>query len=174
MMLCDFGFASKGMLKIGEVEPGVTPESVKLAIDSSDKPKPSVTKSTRTSLFSFFADGWELMFNLRGIGWEFGTGGGLYVPKDWRNTESRTKWAIQSIPYMLAVYFSVDILDETLRCFPGLWDPSRSIWSYGNSPLENYAIGLLLHCMYGTFVVTREHTAVFPSLWRPLTLMRLT
>lgn len=131
----------------GYVTPAEKPGTTASETDTPLKPLRTVPpKSLPRAIVDFIYDGLELLFNARGIGWEFGTGEGLYIPKETRNVQNRMIFCLQTLFSILIHFLIMDIVDTILRATPGLGTPSGgSIFAFGSNTLEKYAISTGLH-----------------------------
>lgn len=98
--------------------------------------------SRSNPITSGFLDAAETLANLRGIGWQFGTGTGVYVPQDWRDTSSRWEFARQTLVSWLMYFTMFDLLTSLLKLVPGIGTTAGgSIFAFGgDSLLAKYAI----------------------------------
>lgn len=170
--LLDYTISPKPMLKMKEVEELSTPYSNgkhELAPSNGNgtpqaaSPIPSKSSPTSQSalrrVISFLYDGLELFFNLRGVGWEFGTGAGLQVPKHTRNVNNRAVFILQTIRGMMLQLFAIDLADTMLRSYLG--QSGGSIFAFGGNVFEKYAISTCLHLASGVIIVAGQFTWLF-------------
>jgi len=92
------------------------------------------------SLWSLIYDGAELVFSIRGIGWDYGTGTGLYVPRQWKNVNNRMVFILQAIMTLAFYTLVADFLCTILRLSPIGSPQGGSIFAFGNNIFEKYAI----------------------------------
>lgn len=111
-----------------------------------DDGKPAVT----SNFWSFVSDASELLYSQRGIGWKFGTGTGLHVAPDWRDTADRSTFLRQTLRALAWNYIILDCLNAALSSFANAG--GRSIFGHGSNLFENFLISTLLHCMTGFFL----------------------
>ncbi|KDQ11100.1 hypothetical protein BOTBODRAFT_466154 [Botryobasidium botryosum FD-172 SS1] len=64
-----------------------------------------------------------MCFAVRGIGWDFGTGSGLYVASTSRNVKNRSQFLFQTLTSAFQYYLSVDLLNTFLKLIPGVGTP---------------------------------------------------
>ena len=67
------------------------------------------------SLWSLIYDGAELVFSIRGIGWDYGTGTGLHVPQQWKNVNNRMVFILQAVMTLAFHTLVADFLCTILR-----------------------------------------------------------
>lgn len=120
----------------------------------------------QSKLKSFIFDASELVYAYRGIGWDYGTGAGLYVPPDWRNTADRDIFLRQTLHALARNYIILDVLNTALSSFPGgnATGVGRSIFGHGSNLVEGFLISTVLHCMTGFFL----YRGKFPQDATPL------
>lgn len=136
---------------MGEISPGVLGRSSQ---SNGNRKQSAQTRTVRTKLISFASDALELLYSYRGIGWEFGTGTGLYVAPDWRNTADRDTYLRQTLRALAWNYIALDFQSTALRSFAGwkLTGDGRSIFGNGSNFFESYLISSVLHLMTGFFI----------------------
>ncbi|KIY46682.1 hypothetical protein FISHEDRAFT_66353 [Fistulina hepatica ATCC 64428] len=112
-----YAFTKEGMVKIGEVAPGVT--------GTKDKNGPNGDARTPTRRPSWIPSGLydalELLFNCRGIGWKFGEG--VYVPKEDRPLE-RGAFLRSTFLRFVWNFFLLDVCETVVKLIPGIGSPS--------------------------------------------------
>lgn len=144
-----FGWAltPEGILKVDEIEPRKkrSPPKHQRRISQNDRSR------AVSSVTGFLGSALELIGNPRGIGWQFGTGNGLHLGQDWRNTESKNMFVLQSLWGVLLSYLAQDISETFMRIFP----PHNGIFVFGKNALQKYAVSTTLHLSYFGFVYPR-------------------
>src|SRR6266852_2356050 len=89
----DYGLSPAPFRKLSEIDKGDDSAKKTDGRLGSNGPggssTPSISKmplrSSLRSVASFIYDGAELICSFRGIGWDYGTGTGLQVPRQWKN-----------------------------------------------------------------------------------------
>lgn len=192
----ELAFASNGILKLGEREPGLI-ENPAIELDKINKEKDTSVAnghgstnnnvnrkihlrrgkgttlreiaqeqtSRRNQVFSGFLDAAEALASLRGIGWQFGTGTGLYVPKDWRDTSSRRTFALQTLGSWLAMFTMFDVLTSLIKLVPGVGTTQGgSIFAFGSNVFEKYAISLTIEFATGVAFIFGTRILVISTI----------
>jgi len=121
------------------------------------------------------------VFSFRGIGWEYGTGTGLHVPRQWKNINNRMVFILQAVVTLAFHTLVADFLCTILRLSPIGSPQGGSIFAFGNNIFEKYAIstgytilaGLIItvgmdqwHHIFMVLGVTFFSSD--PALWPPL------
>ena len=150
--LLSFALPKRGVLKTGETYPGVASQISQPNGNQEHAMAPMPIAQSK--LKSFIFDASELVYAYRGIGWDFGTGAGLYVPPDWRNTADRDIFLRQTLHALAWNYIILDVLNTVLSSFPGgnATGVGRSIFGHGSNLVEGFLISTVLHCMTGFFL----------------------
>jgi hypothetical protein len=97
-------------------------------------------QSSLRSAWSFIYDGAELICCFRGAGWDYGTGTGLHVPRQWKNVRNRKVFILQTILTLAFYTIVVDLLCTIIRLSPIGSPQGGSIFAFGNNTFEKYAI----------------------------------
>ncbi|EPT03396.1 hypothetical protein FOMPIDRAFT_87825 [Fomitopsis schrenkii] len=159
----DFTLAKNGRLKVGEKE--LPP------IGGSAKPKVATGKANgvangktngeanrhahppnpRTAIFpQWFRDASDIIFAMRGIGWDFGKG--LYVPKESRSLE-RGPFLRTTALSLLYNYMVIDILNTFFKLVPRVGTyRGGSIFLPELAPLPRYVLSSAIHLATGFIV----------------------
>ncbi|KAH9929800.1 uncharacterized protein B0H18DRAFT_996321 [Fomitopsis serialis] len=101
----DFAFARNGRFKIGEKELPPIGGTV----------KPQTGSREGRILPQWFRDASDIIFTMRGIGWDFGKG--VYVPKESRSLE-RGPFLRATVLSLLWNYIVIDVLDSLFKFIP--------------------------------------------------------
>lgn len=173
-MLMDLGLQRPGTLKMNEleapplstqpIEPNSTNSSVTLKENGTDHlTSPS---SNQHPLLDFVSRGFEFLCSVRGIGWKYGTGTGLHVPLDWRDTSSSKTFILQTLRSCIWHYIVMDLCDTATGLIPDL----RTLGSGGKSIFDyGYMISTGIHILTGMFLVSGRHLAVY-SFYHKITM----
>lgn len=107
--------------------------------------------SRRNPFVSGFMDSAEALASLRGIGWQFGSGTGLYVPPEWRDTTSRSRFVQQTLISWLIHFTLFDLLTSLIKLVPGIGTPNGgSIFAFGgDNVFKKYAISATIEFSTG-------------------------
>lgn len=158
ILLSYYGLTPEGVLKTNEITPGVyehSSEKAGLANGHSSTGSPNSFLSSIPGV-SFLAGGFELVAAIRGIGWKFGSGTGLYVPPDRRDRSNKGAFIAKSLVYFTYHMVLADLMQSSIRMlFPDIWDLNTSIFGRGSNFLESAAISTAIHCASGLFIVFR-------------------
>lgn len=158
VILLDLGLRKEGALKLNEVRPGslqqpLSPYNQGLNVSNGTRYGHLPRHITPTS---FLTGGIEYLTSVRGIGWKFGTGTGLHVADDWRDTSDRQTFLRQTLVSVVKSFFILDALNTALGRIPGLRviGGGGSLFAYGSNPIETAIISTTLHCMTGFLLVS--------------------
>jgi hypothetical protein len=114
------------------------------------------------SIASFFLDGLELASSIRGIGWQFGSGTGLKLPQEWKDTSNKRKFVFQTLLFLLGRLLLADALATSLHeLSPDIWAPGNSIFGRGRTLLESWLISTAIHCAAGLVIICRMFHPAF-------------
>lgn len=104
---------------------------------------------SRHRFFSaWFLDACDLMFDLRGLEWEYGSG--VYVPSETRSL-SRTPFIRATFWSFIQNYFLLDLFESLIKCFPGVGHPEGGTMFYPNLPLpQRLAVSTTIHIFTGS------------------------
>ncbi|KAF8312205.1 hypothetical protein DL93DRAFT_2098346 [Clavulina sp. PMI_390] len=149
-----FAWSKQGVLKVGEVEPGVrqVPSSNGNGKHNNKAKTPCEDPQHLSSSPNFLLRGSELLLNARGIGWKFGTGTGVYWAPDPRDLSSRSTYLRQTLWEILKSYILLDVLNSILA-HSNIRVAGGTIFGRGGNWLESLAISTFLTLVTGTFLV---------------------
>lgn len=140
-----------GVLKMNESAPGVLkPTDSASADEKTQTPKPQ-----RFSIFSFFYNAFELLINMRGLGWQFGTGTGLFVAEDPRDTSSKYTFLRDTLRNIFTHYLIADVCNYILVYYD-VRKPGGSLFGRGRNPVESAIISAGLTMVTSVFMVKSE------------------
>lgn len=159
------GLSLKGIYKHGEVDLGtVTIPGVDIIALIAQGEQQSIqnTATPRSPLWSdSFRDGIEILFSLRGIGWDYGTSTNIYVPPDHRDISNRNRFIRQTMKSALVSLIVADFFDIIMKLIPDVGDQEGgSIFAFGSNSMEQYVfstcISVLTVCqaLPGTYIST--------------------
>lgn len=96
-------------------------------------------------------DALELMFSLRGLGWDFGKG--VYTPPTTRPQE-RKPFLRATLASFLAAFLLLDIIDSAIKLVPGVGDPFGGSIFFADLPiLKRYLVSTTIHVLTGAGLV---------------------
>lgn len=137
----EWGWASKGRRLLTEVAPNVPKD---------EKVRAEQAKLTGVDFILYrLRDWWYLMSNLRGIGWDFGTGTGLKLPVVYKNEKVKQVWVTQTLTDIVRRYLILDVLGSFV--FLQTWVPAvathagGSIWSPDLPVWKRFLVGTAVH-----------------------------
>ncbi|KAH9837385.1 uncharacterized protein C8Q71DRAFT_599402 [Rhodofomes roseus] len=147
----DYAFVKNGRFKVGEKELppiGGTAKSQTTSVQGNGHAHPP---TQRDSVFpQWFRDASELIFTMRGIGWDFGKG--LYVPKESRSLE-RGPFLRTTVFSLLWNYIIIDILNSLFKLVPRVGTyRGGSIFLQELSPVPRYALSSAIHLASGFII----------------------
>ncbi|KAF8312930.1 hypothetical protein DL93DRAFT_1210928 [Clavulina sp. PMI_390] len=153
LKILELAISPHGMLKMGEIEPGVIE---KPAVEPDRATKPPQNASSRHPLVAGFVDAFEVCFSMRGIGWQYGTGTNVYLPPEWRDTTNKARFIRQTVALWLINCTLYDVITYGLRLVPGLGTPAGgSIFAFGGgSTVKKYLISVTITFFTGTTFIT--------------------
>ncbi|KAI0043453.1 hypothetical protein FA95DRAFT_1563311 [Auriscalpium vulgare] len=145
----DIAFARNGRHKQGENKLGSMHEPAIAAKPGSDAPGGAATlRRPGAVLPDWLEDSFELMFAMRGLGWVFGEG--VYTPVATR-PQARGPFLRATALSFLGNFLLVDLIDGTLKLFPGVGDPlGGSIFYPGLPWYSRYVVSTAIHGLTGT------------------------
>jgi Membrane bound O-acyl transferase family len=131
------------MLKVGESRPGV--------LKGKESANDPVSPSGHPFIAPWLYDTVELMHTMRGLKWKFGQG--MHIPKE---TKPRDR-----LPFIRATFMSflqnfllLDLLESTIKLFPGVGSPVGGSMFYTNlPPIWRYSVSTFIHMMTGTCLI---------------------
>ncbi|KAF8312929.1 hypothetical protein DL93DRAFT_1211109 [Clavulina sp. PMI_390] len=159
LKILEFAISPHGMLKMGEIEPGIVKKpaaELDRAMSGDLKSTPREHTSPRNPFVAGFVDAFEVCCSMRGIGWQFGTGTNVYLAPEWRDTTNKARFIRQTIALWLLNYTLFDVVTYGLRLVPGLGTPTGgSIFAFGGeSMVKKYLISATLAFFTGTTFIT--------------------
>ncbi|KAH9969520.1 membrane bound O-acyl transferase family-domain-containing protein [Russula dissimulans] len=150
----DLALARTGRLRQGEDVPGsmsVPALAAKDDSDSADDASANEHRQCTTLLPLWLQDTLELMFSMRGLGWDFGKG--VYTPPPTRPQERKPFLRATFISFLIC-FLIVDVIDTTLKLIPGVGDPTGgSIFFPHLAPPTRYLVSTAIHAITGTALV---------------------
>ncbi|RDB18044.1 O-Mevalon transferase yanI [Hypsizygus marmoreus] len=158
----EYALNKEGMLKIGEIRPGVmkgkgtyhgNPNGISSGnpTGTSNGHAAPVVDCNQSSVPPWLYDTIELTHTLRGLQWKFGQG--IHIPKQTRPLE-RQAFLHATLLSFIKNFLIVDFLESTLKLFPGVGSPMGGSMFYPNLPLFwRYSVATLIHMMTGTAIL---------------------
>ena len=154
----DLALAKTGRYKQGEVVPGsisVPAIALKGKPDNSDSPQEDEASASDRPFSAllplWLQDALELMFSLRGLGWDFGEG--VYTPPATR-PQARKPFLRATLSSFLLAFLVLDIVDSALKRVPGVGDPFGGSIFFPNLPLRTrYLASTTIHLLTGIALV---------------------
>ncbi len=157
----EFAFTKEGMLKIGEVRPGVLKEKRKFPKTSFDSPhyqlKLNGTANGMTngslplspqSPWKGLMDAFELIHTCRGLNFKFGQG--TPIPP-YRRPLHRQAFLRATLCSFLSHFIILDILESIIKLFPGVGTPSGGSIFYTSLPLlTRLVVSTTIHILTGS------------------------
>ncbi|KAF9468488.1 hypothetical protein BDZ94DRAFT_664427 [Collybia nuda] len=139
----EYAFTQVGMLKIGEIRPGL--------VKGKRSPAIQVNRPSHHTITPWLYDAVELAHTLRGLGWKFGQG--VHIPKETRPLE-RIPFLSATLRSFITNFLLLDLLECIIKLFPGVGSPIGGSIFYPNlSPIPRYLISTLIHIMTGTSIL---------------------
>ncbi|KAJ7212020.1 hypothetical protein GGX14DRAFT_621323, partial [Mycena pura] len=177
----EYAFTREGMLKLGERQPG---EQKGKEVDKSSAfangHAHAELPRTQQSNFQWLYDAFELIHTLRGLRWKFAQG--TYIPPHVRPLERRAFLRATLISFVVN-YLLVDLLESSIKIFPGVGEPTGGSIFYANlPPIPRYTVSTVIHFITGCALLagfgmiydllTLIAVGVFrsaPASWPPIT-----
>ncbi|KAF8312207.1 hypothetical protein DL93DRAFT_2082308 [Clavulina sp. PMI_390] len=161
-----FAWHEHGVLKMGEVEPGVPAISSTTNGNGNGNangkhkhkkthpktPHENAQLASASSSSNFFLRAFELLLNPRGIGWKFGTGSGIYCAPDWRNLSSRYAFLKQTLWQIGGNFLLLDMVNSILDR-SNVRVAGGTIFGRGGNWMESLAISTWLTVLTGLFLL---------------------
>jgi hypothetical protein len=135
--------------------PGTTSISAIIAAKAGNPDSPQDASDHQllaSSLFPLWLqDALELMFSLRGLGWDFGKG--VYTPPTTRPQE-RKPFLRATLASFLTAFLLLDIIDSAIKLVPGVGDPFGGSIFFADLPfLKRYLVSTTIHVLTGAGLV---------------------
>lgn len=169
----DFAWRKEGMLKIDEVQPGVTRNTNAVKANGDAHAKPA------TSRFAWLYDALEVILSNRGLGWKFGVG--IHVPREERSLE-RNSFLFATFISFVGNYMIFDLFESLIKLVPDVGTPHGGTIFKAELPFfYRYALSTAIHvatgsCILAGFELFYDFIAIFavlllessPSAWPPV------
>lgn len=122
--------------------------------------------SRRNPFVGGFLDSAEALASMRGIGWQFGSGTGLFIPPEWRDTTSRARFVQQTIISLLIHFTLFDVITSLIKLVPGIGTTDGgSIFAFGgDNVFRKYAISALIEFSTGVAFILGAFLKTFLPL----------
>ena len=152
----ELALARTGRHKQGEAVPG-SMSTPAIATATQDTPTDCPQDAGTDRPFDNFLPLWlqdalELMFSLRGLGWDFGEG--VYTPPTTRPQE-RKPFLRATFYSFLAAFLLLDLLDSVIKRVPGVGDPFGGSIFFPSLPAPSrYLASTAIHVLTGAALVT--------------------
>ncbi|KAI0004594.1 membrane bound O-acyl transferase family-domain-containing protein [Russula compacta] len=151
----DLALARTGRNKQGEDVPGtVSIPAVAVRDDDSDFPGDASSASKRqgaTLLPPWLQDALELMFSMRGLGWDFGKG--VYTPPPTR-PQQRGPFLRATLSSFLVGFLILDVVEALIKQVPGVGEPTGGSIFFSALPLSvRYLVSTAIHTFTGIALV---------------------
>ncbi|KAI0300363.1 hypothetical protein BC826DRAFT_1090365 [Russula brevipes] len=146
----DLALARTGRQKQGEDVPGTTAVAAK---DCADSPGDASAgeRQCATLLPLWLQDALELIFSMRGLGWDFGKG--VYTPPPTRPQE-RKPFLRATFVSFLVCFLIVDVAEAIIKLVPDVGNPAGgSIFFPHLPPPTRYLLSTTIHVLTGTALV---------------------
>lgn len=169
----DFAWRKEGMLKIDEVQPGVTRNTNAVKANGDAHAKPA------TSRFAWLYDALEVILSNRGLGWKFGIG--IHVPREERSLE-RNSFLFATFISFVGNYMIFDLFESLIKLVPDVGTPHGGTIFKAELPFfYRYALSTAIHvatgsCILAGFELFYDFIAILavlllessPSAWPPV------
>ena len=149
----DLALARTGRLKQGEDVLGTMSVPAIAAKDDSDSPGDASASERQCAalLPLWLQDALELMFSMRGLGWDFGKD--VYTPPPTR-PQQRKPFLRATFLSFLICFLILDVLDSAIKLIPGVGDPTGgSIFFPHLASPTRYLVSTAIHVLTGTALV---------------------
>lgn len=165
-MTLDFAFSQEGKLKAGEMSLPAIHEEPERVPSSPSSDSSTTTTSCRSetlaerTLPSSLMDAFEVSFELRGIGWQFGRD--VHVVRETRPLQ-RHAFLRANVECLFKNYLVLDICLATFKLLPGVGTTFGGSMYYASLPLMyRYAVALAITALSGFTLISGFH--VFNSI----------
>jgi hypothetical protein len=165
----DLAFARTGRQKQGEDAPGTMSAPAIAAKDCADSPGDASAgeRQCATLLPLWLQDALELMFSMRGLGWDFGKG--VYTPPPTRPQERKPFLRATFVSFLVS-FLIVDVAEAIIKLVPDVGDPAGgSIFFPHLPPPTRYLVSTVIHVLTGIALV-----AGFAMVYDLMTLFAVT
>ncbi|KAI0304492.1 membrane bound O-acyl transferase family-domain-containing protein [Multifurca ochricompacta] len=149
----DLALARTGRHKRGEAAQGTmsTPASTAKNEPDTTGSSSSSKRHCATLLPLWLRDALELIFSMRGLGWDFGEG--IYTPPPNR-PQDRKPFLHATLNSFLVNFLILDIVEAAIKLIPGVGDPfGGSIFFPGLPPPTRYVVSTVIHVLTGVALV---------------------
>lgn len=150
----DLALARTGRNKQGEDVPGTMSIPAVSARDNSDSSGDASSASKRqgaTLLPLWLQDALELMFSMRGLGWDFGKG--VYTPPPTR-PQQRGPFLRATLSSFLVGFLILDVVEALIKQVPGVGEPTGGSIFFSTLPLSvRYLVSTAIHTFTGIALV---------------------
>ncbi|KAH6908007.1 hypothetical protein BKA70DRAFT_1222827 [Coprinopsis sp. MPI-PUGE-AT-0042] len=146
----EFGLRPEGMLKVGEVRPGVRKGKAKQANGSAHTNGNASTLEEHHNFFLY--DSFEVVHTLRGLQWKFGQG--VHIPPPDRPLE-RNAFLKATLYSFIKNFILLDVLESLVKLFPGVGTPVGGTIFYSElSPIPRYLVSTTIHMLTGSAILS--------------------
>jgi Membrane bound O-acyl transferase family len=150
----DLALARTGRYKQGEDVPG-TVSTPAIAVQGKSDARGDASARKRqcsTLLPLWLQDAAELMFSMRGLGWDFGEG--VYTPPPTRPQE-RKAFLRATLNSFLVSFLILDIVEAIIKQVPGVGDPFGGSIFFSTLPFPTrYLVSTAIHILTGIALVS--------------------
>ncbi|KAF9267368.1 hypothetical protein L218DRAFT_955262 [Marasmius fiardii PR-910] len=153
----EYAFTPKGILKVGETQPGQVPKRsnsnghISTNGEANGNARP-YTSDPKSYFPQWFSDATELMVTLRGLKFQFGKD--LHIPKPTRPLE-RGPFLNATLLSFIKNFLLLDFLESIIKLFPGVGDVSGGSMFYPNlPPLQRFAVATFIHMLTGSAILS--------------------
>lgn len=155
----DFAWRRDGMLKTGEMKPGVLsgppciihrPDGS--VVDDKQNYNTHTARPRTSSLPSWLHDSFEVALTSRGLGWQFSDG--IHVPEDTRPSE-RSAFLRATAISTLKHFVIFDALESLIKLVPEVGSPQGgTIFNPDLPVLQRYILSTAIHIATGTCLIS--------------------
>ncbi|KAG2009919.1 hypothetical protein CC2G_012790 [Coprinopsis cinerea AmutBmut pab1-1] len=150
----EYALNPEGMLKVGEIRPGVTKGKAKHVPNGSAIPNGYYSHSDEVEERHnyWLYDAFELAHTLRGLQWKFGQG--MHIPPFERPLERKAFLRATFISFVKN-FLLLDLLESLVKLFPGVGSPTGgSIWYSDLKPPLRFAVATIIHLLTGGAILS--------------------
>ena len=172
----EFAFTPGGRLKVGETS--LPPIGGEQDSDTPSSPTAKHQASKSSVLPPAVNDAFEVLFALRGYGWDFGRG--VHVPQEYRPLE-RGAFLMATWNIFFKYLLLLDFIESSLKLIPEVTSPFGGTIFLPLPPIQRYAVSTTLHITSGIALIAGFEMAYAlatligvgllqqsPLLWPPL------